>query len=66
MFFNDISLASKMQICFIAMLDEASWMQWPLHNKKVDKPGFHGASSQLAPFNIWSHTVQYLPTVVNW
>ena len=26
-------------------------MQCPLHNQKVNKPGFHGASCQLAPFN---------------
>ena len=31
-------------------------MQCPLHNQKVNKPSFHGASCQLAPFNsqtIW-------------
>ena len=27
-------------------------MQCPLHNQKVNKPGFHGASCQLAPSNI--------------
>ena len=26
-------------------------MQCPLHNQKVNKPSFHGASCQLAPFN---------------
>ena len=26
-------------------------MQYPLHNQKVNKPSFHGASCQLAPFN---------------
>ena len=26
-------------------------MQCPLHNKKVNKPSFHGAPCQLAPFN---------------
>ena len=30
---------------------KASWMQCPLHNQKVNKPSFHGASCQLAPFN---------------
>ena len=30
---------------------KASWMQCPLHNQKVNKPCFHGASCQLAPFN---------------
>ena len=33
-------------------------MQCPLHNQKVNKPSFHGASYQLAPFNsqtIWNH-----------
>ena len=33
-------------------------MQCPLHNQKVNKPSFHGASCQLAPFNsqtIWTH-----------
>ena len=32
-------------------------MQCPLHNQKVNKPSFHGASCQLAPFNsqtIWT------------
>ena len=30
---------------------KASRMQCPLHIKKVNKPSFHGASCQLAPFN---------------
>ena len=30
---------------------KASWMQCPLHNQKVNKPSFQGASCQLAPFN---------------
>ena len=30
---------------------KASWMHCPLHNQKVNKPSFHGASCQLAPFN---------------
>ena len=68
-FLNDISLAPKMWICIIDVLVKASWMQCPLHNQKVNKPSFHGASWQfkLAPFNsqtIWTHKVQYLPTAV--
>ena len=47
-FLNDISLAPKMYHCCAG---KASWMQCPLHNQKVNKPGFHGASCQLAPFN---------------
>ena len=43
------------------MLIKASWLQCPLHNKKVNKPSFHGASCQLAPSNIWTYKVQYLP-----
>ena len=57
-FLNYISLAPKMWICIIIVLVKASWMQCPLHNQKVNKPSFHGASCQLAPFNsqtIWTH-----------
>ena len=57
-FLNDISLAPKVQICIIAVLVKASWMQCRLHNEKVNQPSFHGASCQLAPFNsqtIWTH-----------
>ena len=54
-FLNDYSLAPKMSICVFAVLVKANWMQCPLHNQKVNKPGFHGASCQLAPPNIWAH-----------
>ena len=67
MFLNDISLAPKIWICIIAVLVKASWMQCPLHNQKVNKPSFHGASCQLAPFNtqtIWTDKAQYLPRPV--
>ena len=66
-FLNGISLAHKMQICIIAVLVKASWMQCPLYNQKVNNPSFHGASCQLEPFNsqpIRTHKVQYLPTAV--
>ena len=33
---------------------KASWMQCPLHNQKVNKPSFHGASCQLAPLNTFN------------
>ena len=59
-----ISLAPKMLIYIIAVLVKANEMQCPLHNQKVNKPSFHGASCQLAPSNIWAHKVQYLPTAV--
>ena len=55
------SIWPKIIICIIGLLVKASWMQCPLHNQKLNKPGFHGASCQLAPPNIWIHKVQYLP-----
>ena len=65
-FFNYICLAPKMYICTIAVLVKVNWMQWPLHHKKPNKPSFHGASCQLAPSNISTHKIQYLPTAVDW
>ena len=67
-FLNAINLAPKILICIINqdLLAKASWMQCPLHNQKVNKPGYHGASSQLAPSNIWTHKVQNLLTAVYW
>ena len=61
-FLNGINLAPKMQMCIITLLVKVSWMQCQI----VNKPGFHGASCQLAPSNIWTHKVQYLPTAVYW
>ena len=56
-FLNGIYLAKKMQICIIDFLVKATWMQCRLHNKKVNKSGFHGASCQLTQSNIWTHKV---------
>ena len=44
---NSINLAPKVEICTIALLVKSSWMQCPLHNKKVNKPGFHCAPSGI-------------------
>ena len=65
-FLNGINMAPKVQICIIDLLVKSSWMQFPLHNQIVNKPDSHGASCQLAPSNIWTHRVQYLPTAVYW
>ena len=65
-FLNGINPAQKVKIWMIDLLVKASWMQCPLHNQKVNKPGFHGASCQLTPSNIWTHKVQYLTTAVYW
>ena len=61
-FLNVINLAQKCEICIIDLLAKASWMQCPLQNQKVSKPGFDGAACQLAPSNIWTHQVHNLPT----
>ena len=44
-------------------------MQCPIHNQKVNKPGFHGASCQLAPSysqTSWTRKVPFLPKAVSW
>ena len=57
-----------MLICIIAVLVKASWIQCPLHNQKVNKPSFHGASCQLAPLNsqaIWTQNTVFTNSSVN-
>ena len=51
-FLNGINLAPKMYICIIALQVrlKASWMQCPLHNQKVNKPGV-----SMVPHANWHH-----------